>query len=51
MKNFEEIMEKVRADIKMLANKYNTSESSIVWMGNNKYAVVTDDRKQFVVTV
>lgn len=51
MKTFEEIMEKVRADIKMLTNKYNTSESSIVWMGNNKYTVVTDDGKQFVVTV
>lgn len=51
MKNFEKIMGKVRADKTTLAKKYNTDASKVVWMGENKYAVVTLDGKQFVITV
>ena len=51
MKNFEEIMEQVRNDITKLAKEYDVSETRIVWMGNNKYTVVTINGKQIVVTV
>lgn len=43
---FDRMIEKVRARKKELAEEYNTDSSSIVWMGDNKYIVVTRDGKE-----
>lgn len=43
---FNKLMEKVRNDKKELAISYNTDESKIVYIGNNKYIVVTNDGKE-----
>lgn len=43
---FNKLMEKVQRDKKELATIYNTDESNIVWIGDNKYIVVTRDGKE-----
>ena len=43
---FDKLMEKVRKDKKELAQSYNTSEGSVVYIGDNKYIVVTQDGKE-----
>lgn len=43
---FNKLMEKVQRDKKELAATYNTTESSVVWIGDNKYIVVTRDGKE-----
>lgn len=43
---FNKLMEKVQRDKKELATVYNTDESSIVWIGDNKYIVITRDGKE-----
>ncbi len=40
---FDKLMEKVRRDKKELATTYNTDETKIVYIGNNKYIVVLLD--------
>lgn len=43
---FDKLMEKVRNDIKKIAQSYNIDESRAVYIGNNKYiAVLTDGRE------
>lgn len=42
----EKLVEKVRRDKKELAKSYKTTESSIVYIGDNKYIVVTQDGKE-----
>ena len=42
----DKLMEKVARDKKSLAETYGTAESSIVYIGDNKYIVVTQDGKE-----
>ena len=37
---FDKRLEKIRRDKKKLAEEYNTDESKIVYIGDNKYIVV-----------
>ena len=43
---FNKLMEKVYRDKKELASSYNTDESKIIYVGDNKYIVVTRDGKE-----
>lgn len=43
---FNKLMEKVHRDKKELASSYNTDESKIIYVGDNKYIVVTRDGKE-----
>lgn len=43
---FDALMEKVARDRKSLAKSYNTAESKVVYIGDNKYIVVLPDGKE-----
>ena len=43
---FNKLMEKVQRDKKELASSYNTDKSKIIYVGDNKYIVVTRDGKE-----
>ncbi len=43
---FDKLMEKVKKDKKELAQSYGTSESCVVYIGNNKYIVVLPNGKE-----
>ena len=43
---FIKLMERVNRDKKELASSYNTDESKIIYVGDNKYIVVTRDGKE-----
>ena len=42
----DKIINKVAKDKQELAKTYNTNESSIVWIGNNKYIVKLKDGRE-----
>lgn len=42
----DRLMQKIQKDRKELAQSYNTSESSIVYIGDNKYIVVLPNGKE-----
>ena len=42
----DKLWEKVARDRKSLATSYNTDESKIVYIGDNKYIVITKDGKE-----
>ena len=42
----DKLMEKIKKDRQELAKSYNTSESSIVYIGDNKYIVVLPNGKE-----
>ena len=43
---FNKLMEKVHRDKKELASSYNIDESRVIYIGDNKYIVVTRDGKE-----
>ena len=43
---FNKLMEKRQRDKKDLASSYNTDKSKIIYVGDNKYIVVTRDGKE-----
>lgn len=43
---FDKLMEKVMKDKKELAKSYGVNTSQVVYIGNNKYIVVTNDGKE-----
>ena len=42
----DKLLEKVARDRKSLATSYNTDESKVVYIGDNKYIVITQDGKE-----
>lgn len=46
MSYFDKLMAKVRRDKKELAKSYKTTESSIIYMGDNKYIVLLPNGKE-----
>ena len=43
---FNTFIEKIQRDKKELASSYNTDKSKIIYVGDNKYIVVTRDGKE-----
>lgn len=45
----DKLLDKVRKDKKELAKAYDTYESSIVYIGNNKYIVVLKNGQEIMI--
>ena len=43
---FNTFIEKIQRDKKELASSYNTDKSKIIYVGDNRYIVVTRDGKE-----
>lgn len=43
--NFDKLYERVNKRRKELAETYDISESAVVWIGNNRFIVVKDDKE------
>ena len=43
---YDKLMEKVARDRKSLAQSYNTDESKVIYIGDNKYIVITQVGKE-----
>lgn len=44
----EKTIDKARKDVRGLAKSYDIPESSIVWIGDNKYIVVKDGKEIYI---
>lgn len=49
--SFDKLMDRVRKEKRELALIYKVSETSIVWMGGHRYAVLLQNGKEVSVTV